>query len=130
MEYNAHNTGSGMMSGGNTTNISGGGGVGGGLSGGYIGDISSEDLVHESDAGIDDVYASTDNDNNFESNLRRRKGKIISCAKETIENGNFCTYLYIQHTYYIVYNIHTRTYRIRIENKTEIKNNLNNTKTY
>lgn len=26
-------------------------------------------------------------DNNFESNLRRRKGKIISCAKETIENG-------------------------------------------
>lgn len=25
--------------------------------------------------------------NNLESNLRRRKGKIISCAKETIENG-------------------------------------------
>ncbi|XP_023170241.2 anoctamin-8 isoform X3 [Drosophila hydei] len=27
-------------------------------------------------------------DNNFESNLRRRKGKIISCAKETIENAS------------------------------------------
>jgi len=35
------------------------------------------------DGGEDDF---TD-DNNFESNLRRRKGKIISCAKETIENG-------------------------------------------
>ncbi|XP_034099300.1 anoctamin-8 isoform X2 [Drosophila albomicans] len=27
-------------------------------------------------------------DNNFESNLRRRKGKLISCAKETIENAS------------------------------------------
>ncbi|XP_034140748.1 uncharacterized protein LOC117591556 isoform X3 [Drosophila guanche] len=27
-------------------------------------------------------------DDNFESNLRRRKGKIISCAKETIENAS------------------------------------------
>ncbi|XP_033172609.1 uncharacterized protein LOC117149030 isoform X6 [Drosophila mauritiana] len=36
------------------------------------------------DGGEDDF---TD-DNNFESNLRRRKGKIISCAKETIENAS------------------------------------------
>ncbi|XP_044315862.1 uncharacterized protein LOC108048226 isoform X6 [Drosophila rhopaloa] len=36
------------------------------------------------DVGEDDF---TD-DNNFESNLRRRKGKIISCAKETIENAS------------------------------------------
>ncbi|ALC39715.1 CG15270 [Drosophila busckii] len=33
----------------------------------------------------DDDFAE---DNNFESNLRRRKGKIISCAKETIENAS------------------------------------------
>lgn len=32
-------------------------------------------------------------DNNLESNLRRRKGKIISCAKETIEHGEWnCVY--------------------------------------
>lgn len=41
--------------------------------------------IHESeDTGNEDA---TD-DNNLESNLRRRKGKIISCAKETIEQGN------------------------------------------
>lgn len=40
--------------------------------------------IHESeDTGNEDV---TD-DNNLESNIRRRKGKIISCAKETIEQG-------------------------------------------
>lgn len=38
----------------------------------------STDDINESDA-----------DNNLESNLRRRKGKIISCAKETIENGKW-----------------------------------------
>ncbi len=32
-------------------------------------------------------------DNNLESNLRRRKGKIISCAKETIEHGEFMSVL-------------------------------------
>ncbi|XP_043861631.1 uncharacterized protein LOC120443822 isoform X2 [Drosophila santomea] len=41
------------------------------------------------DGGEDDF---TD-DNNFESNLRRRKGKIISCAKETIENA--CAFMYV-----------------------------------
>ncbi|XP_069962838.1 anoctamin-8 isoform X3 [Bactrocera oleae] len=50
---------------------------------------SSED-VHEStaeDARLDAGDDFTD-DTNFESNLRRRKGKIISCAKETIENAS------------------------------------------
>lgn len=44
--------------------------------------------------GYDDDVRDTDEtcnvecgDNDFESNLRRRKGKIISCAKETIEHG-------------------------------------------
>lgn len=44
------------------------------------------DEIHESeDTGNEDV----NEDNNFESHMRRRKGKIISCAKETIEQGNF-----------------------------------------
>lgn len=30
-------------------------------------------------------------DNNSQSNLRRRKGKIIASAKETIENGKVLT---------------------------------------
>uniref|UniRef100_A0A0K8V6C9 Anoctamin n=1 Tax=Bactrocera latifrons TaxID=174628 RepID=A0A0K8V6C9_BACLA len=58
------------------------------------GDMSSErqssEDVHESaaeDAGLDAGDDFTD-DTNFESNLRRRKGKIISCAKETIENAS------------------------------------------
>ncbi|XP_037911373.1 anoctamin-8 isoform X2 [Hermetia illucens] len=60
-------------------------GLGGGDSGGGCGSeaISSDD-IHESDAGNEDFA----DDNNFESNLRRRKGKIISCAKETIENAS------------------------------------------
>lgn len=42
------------------------------------------DELHESeDTGNEDV----NEDNNLESNIRRRKGKIISCAKETIEQG-------------------------------------------
>lgn len=53
---------------------------------------SSED-VQESTATADDAAIDGDgdftDDNNFESNLRRRKGKIISCAKETIENGEY-----------------------------------------
>ncbi|XP_055902214.1 uncharacterized protein LOC129938587 isoform X3 [Eupeodes corollae] len=62
-------------------------GVGVGVGG--AGELSSErqssEDVHESDAGLEDF---TDDTNNFESNLRRRKGKIISCAKETIENAS------------------------------------------
>lgn len=54
---------------------------------------SSED-VQESTTTADDAAIEGDadftDDNNFESNLRRRKGKIISCAKETIENGKYC----------------------------------------
>ncbi|XP_028899707.2 uncharacterized protein LOC105217978 isoform X2 [Zeugodacus cucurbitae] len=63
-------------------------------SGGGGGDMSSErqssEDVHEStaeDAGLDAGDDFTD-DTNFESNLRRRKGKIIACAKETIENAS------------------------------------------
>lgn len=42
------------------------------------------DEIHDlEDAGNEDV----NDDNNLESNIRRRKGKIISCAKETIEQG-------------------------------------------
>lgn len=42
------------------------------------------DEIHESeDTGNEDV----NDDNNRQSNIRRRKGKIISCAKETIEQG-------------------------------------------
>lgn len=43
--------------------------------------------------GTEDIHDSDNyagefiEDNNLESNLRRRKGKIISCAKETIEHG-------------------------------------------
>ncbi|KAL9924394.1 anoctamin 8 white walker isoform 3-T4 [Glossina fuscipes fuscipes] len=52
---------------------------------------SSED-VQESTTTADDAAIEGDgdftDDNNFESNLRRRKGKIISCAKETIENAS------------------------------------------
>lgn len=43
----------------------------------------SEDLHESEDTGNEDYI----DDNNLESNLRRRKGKIISCAKETIESG-------------------------------------------
>lgn len=43
----------------------------------------SEDVPE--DRAMDDFGGG--NENNFESNLRRRKGKIMSCAKETIEHG-------------------------------------------
>lgn len=43
----------------------------------------SEDDVRDMEDAITGSVADTD----FESNLRRRKGKIISCAKETIEHG-------------------------------------------
>lgn len=55
-------------------------------------DPVSGEMIYASNG--DDVQESEDtgneegtDDNNFESNLRRRKGKIISCAKETIEHG-------------------------------------------
>lgn len=44
----------------------------------------SEEMHESEDTGNEDVIE----DNNFESHIRRRKGKIISCAKETIEQGN------------------------------------------
>lgn len=44
---------------------------------------SNEDVHESEDTGNEDA----NEDNNLESNLRRRKGKIISCAKETIEHG-------------------------------------------
>lgn len=43
----------------------------------------SEEVPEET--AIDDFGSG--NVNNFESNMRRRKGKIMSCAKETIEHG-------------------------------------------
>lgn len=44
----------------------------------------SEDVTGCDDSTID--YFGGD-ENNLETNLRRRKGKIMSCAKETIEHG-------------------------------------------
>lgn len=48
-----------------------------------------EEVQESEDTGNEDIAE----DNNLESNIRRRKGKIISCAKETIEQGKF-TFLY------------------------------------
>lgn len=50
------------------------------------------EIIYTSHGCDDDVRESEDatiecGENDFESNLRRRKGKIISCAKETIEHG-------------------------------------------
>lgn len=50
--------------------------------GGGDGDDDAEDDMDGDD------FVDTD-DNNFEMQLRRRKGKIINCAKETIEHGNY-----------------------------------------
>lgn len=50
----------------------------------------SEDIHDYEDTGNEEF---TD-DNNMESNLRRRKGKIMSCAKETIENGTKAFYYF------------------------------------
>lgn len=44
----------------------------------------NEEMRESEDTSNEDVIE----DNNFESHIRRRKGKIISCAKETIEQGN------------------------------------------
>ncbi|XP_037957870.1 uncharacterized protein LOC119687578 isoform X4 [Teleopsis dalmanni] len=59
--------------------------------GGNSSERQSLDDLHESttaeDAGLDAGDDFTD-DNNSESHLRRRKGKIISCAKEKIENAS------------------------------------------
>lgn len=58
------------------------------------------DELHESeDTGNEDV----NEDNNLESNIRRRKGKIISCAKETIEQGEtHLLYIYIIHRFWSI----------------------------
>lgn len=51
------------------------------------------EMIYASNGCDDDVRDNDETchddcgDNDFESNLRRRKGKIISCAKETIEQG-------------------------------------------
>lgn len=42
-----------------------------------------DEIPDSEDTGNEDI----NDDNNLESNIRRRKGKIISCAKETIEQG-------------------------------------------
>ncbi|EDW11774.2 uncharacterized protein Dmoj_GI13291, isoform C [Drosophila mojavensis] len=80
----------------------GGGGGGGGGRRDYAERQSSEDVPDSTatttTTTAGDLAAGTaaatlrddefSEDNNFESNLRRRKGKIISCAKETIENAS------------------------------------------
>jgi len=38
-------------------------------------------------AGNEELFISGEDINYDTTNLRRRKGKIITCAKETIENG-------------------------------------------
>lgn len=56
--------------------------------GGFSGDGHHDDVhfVESEDTGNEEF---PEYDNNLQSNLRRRKGKIIASAKETIENGNF-----------------------------------------
>lgn len=56
-------------------------------------DPVTNEIIYASN-GCDEIHEPEDNcneeitdDNNLESNIRRRKGKIISCAKETIEQG-------------------------------------------
>jgi hypothetical protein len=47
-----------------------------------------DDSFHESeDTGNEEFF----DDGTLESNLRQRKGKIMTCAKETIENGEYIT---------------------------------------
>lgn len=57
-------------------------------------DPESKEIIYASDGCGDDDNISKylfkedgNEDNNLETRLRRRKGKIISCAKETIEHG-------------------------------------------
>lgn len=45
-----------------------------------------QEEIHESE---DTANEEVNEENNGDSTLRRRKGKIISCAKETIENGKY-----------------------------------------
>lgn len=50
------------------------------------------EVIYASHGSEDDIREPNDVqqiENDFESNLRRRKGKIISCAKETIEHGKY-----------------------------------------
>lgn len=56
-------------------------------------DPVTNEIIYSSN-GCDEMHESEDtgneelnDDNNLKSNIRRRKGKIISCAKETIEQG-------------------------------------------
>lgn len=49
----------------------------------------SEDAPGMEESAVDEFCS---DDNNLESNLRRRKGKIMSCAKETIEQGKSSTH--------------------------------------
>lgn len=63
-------------------------------------DFSFENLSRATSIGIDEKvdeetqgnrcgdYAADMEDNQFETELRRRTSKIINCAKENIENGN------------------------------------------
>ncbi|XP_031619035.1 anoctamin-8 isoform X2 [Contarinia nasturtii] len=57
-------------------------------------DPVTNEIIYASN-GCDEIHESEDtgteyvnDDNNLESNIRRRKGKIISCAKETIEQAS------------------------------------------
>lgn len=66
-------------------------------------DPVTNEIIYASN-GCDEIHeteymASEDiiDDNNLESNIRRRKGKIISCAKETIEQGKIFTHSIYSH---------------------------------
>lgn len=50
-----------------------------------------DEVPESEDTGNEEL---NDNDNNLKSNIRRRKGKIISCAKETIEQGNIYSIIF------------------------------------
>ena len=50
---------------------------------------AQEELVDESELHVDDYVVVDDGINLELENLRKRKGKIIASAKETIENGEW-----------------------------------------
>ncbi|KAH8375735.1 hypothetical protein KR093_008376 [Drosophila rubida] len=78
--------------------MQGGGGGRSAVNDGYPDRQFSEEVLESSTtagedgtSGASEVVTRDDDfneDNKFESNLRRRKGKLISCAKETIENAS------------------------------------------
>ena len=47
---------------------------------------------HESDTGNEEYFDEGTN-NTVKSNLRQRKGKLIKCAKQTIESGKYYIFL-------------------------------------